>query len=127
MLPRAVVTAMTARADAALGDAMVRISGAMNAPPRTEVGLVAAVTIAGISAIASGWRPLLRSRGLRLSLTGVFCHAAPLVQYAGRAMHRVRCELADLLVVTDCVSGASMVRRASLVQAKMASSASAFI
>src|SRR5207302_1430523 len=45
----------------------------------------------------------------------VFCHGAPQVKY-----NHTRCELADLLVVIDRWDTGSLVRRAVLIQAKMA-------
>src|SRR5437763_13137363 len=117
------VRLMAKAADGVIGDILLRGSGGMQTIPRTEVGLVAAVTLGGISKIASVWRPLLKSSGLSVRVTGVFCHAAPLVQFKASKGQRSNCELADLLVVVDHQRSGKSIRVASLIQAKMASKA----
>jgi hypothetical protein len=54
-----------------------------------------------------------------VEIEGVFCHAAPMVLYTDTGGLMRRCELADLLIAVDTVSGGAWVRRAALIQAKM--------
>jgi hypothetical protein len=91
--------------------------------PRTEVGFVAAVALGAIRDIAAAWTPLCAGSGFLLKLTGVFCHAAPMVTFTDANSRSMRCELADLLIVVDITIAGSLVRRAALIQAKMASAA----
>ena len=51
------------------------------AAKRSEPAFVAAVTLAGVPAIAAAWEPLLANEGYSLELTGVFCHQSPAVGY----------------------------------------------
>jgi hypothetical protein len=95
----------------------------MLSPPRGEVGFVAAVTLGGIKEIAKAWKPLCSGLGLRLNLSGVFCHAAPIVRFTDAKRRSQPCELADLLIVVDIGSSGSLIRRATLIQAKMARAA----
>jgi hypothetical protein len=81
MLSAHTVVSMSTAANAVIDDVLLRGSHGMQAAPRTEVGFVAAVTLGGISNIAAAWRRLLASSGYRLSVTGVFCHTAPLVRF----------------------------------------------
>lgn len=90
-------------------------------PPRTEVGFAAAVTLDGVHRIAKRWRPLLAAERFSLAMHGVFCHAAPLVEFRHpRTAQPNRCELADFLIVIDVVATGGTTRRAALIQAKMA-------
>jgi hypothetical protein len=123
MLPRNVVTTMASAANHAIDDALLRGSHAMRSPPRAEVGFVAAVTLGAIKKIAAAWTPLCSHAGHSLTLTGVFCHAAPIVTFTGASGRLRRCELADLLIVVDVITAGLLVRRAALVQAKMACAA----
>src|SRR5438128_1131570 len=109
---------MKAAANDAISDALLHGSSGMQSIPRTEPGLVAAVILGGIPAIAAAWKPLLAKLGLRLKLTGVFCHGSPMVEFRGT--RGGACELADLLIVVDIVNRPHRVRRAVLIQAKMA-------
>jgi hypothetical protein len=114
---------MSAAADSVIGRTLLRGSAGMKSTPRTEVGLIAAVTLGGITDLAKAWRPLLSSSGLKLSVTGVFCHAAPLVRFKRPNGEVSTCELADLLVVVDRQGAEKPIRIASLIQAKMAGKA----
>jgi hypothetical protein len=111
---------MAAIASSAIGDALRFGSQHMTAPPRTAVGFVAAIIHRAVADIAAGWAPLCASQGLWLEIDGVFCHAAPMVRYTDTAGQQRRCELADLLIAVDTVSSGAWVRRAALIQAKMA-------
>lgn len=123
-LSASLMASMTARADAAIDHALLHGSAWMHKPPSTEVGLVAAVTLDGVKRIASAWTPLFAGTGYSLTMQGVFCHAAPVVEFTGSSGLKTGCELADLLIVTDLDDGSGqMYRRASLVQAKMANCA----
>ena len=123
-LKPSLLTSLTSAADVVVDDVLLRGSHGMRARPRTEVGFVAAITLGGVPGIASAWAPLLRPHGYSLKIDGVFCHAAPVVAFKGGQGPRVHCELADLLVVTDHLDQTGRLeRRASLIQAKMASKA----
>jgi hypothetical protein len=106
---------MSSKADRALAEALLRGATIMKHPPRTEVGFVAAVTLDGIKAIAGAWEPALAPLGLSINIQGVFCHGRPQV-----ITKKFRCELADLLIVVDRRDSGHLVRRATLIQAKMA-------
>jgi hypothetical protein len=123
MLPRNIVEAMAATADQAIGKALLVGSQAMSAPPRTEVGFVAAVTLGAIGDIATAWKPLCSTLGFRLELHSVFCHAVPIIRFNDGKGRAKRCELADVLVVIDITTGGTLLRRAALIQAKMARAA----
>lgn len=86
--------------------------------PRTEPGLVAAVTTYAIPRIAREWRPLLRKLKTRIEISAVFTHQAPKVRFASGTKARATCELADLLIVVD--NARTGKRQAALIQAKMA-------
>lgn len=123
MLSSQTIKSMSVTADAVIGDVLLRGSHGMRTAPRAEVGVVAAVTLGGIDKIASAWRPILSASKLALSITGVFCHAAPMVRFSGTGSFVQTCELADLLVVMDFLHKGPTVRTASLIQAKMAAKA----
>jgi len=115
---------MTSSADVVVERVLLHGSHGMKASPRTEVGFVAAVTLGGVPDIAAAWSSLLRPYGFSLTMHGVFCHAAPVVDFRGTKGSRLGCELADLLVVVDHTDRSGQTtRRASLIQAKMASKA----
>jgi hypothetical protein len=123
MLSPHTIKAMSDAADVVIGDVLLRGSSGMQTAPRTEVGLVAAVTLGGIDRVASAWRPILSKSNFALSLTGVFCHAAPMVRFGRSGKLLQTCELADLLVVVDFQHKGALARTASLIQAKMAAKA----
>jgi hypothetical protein len=120
MLPRRIVAEMADTANDAIGNALLLGSQAMRSPPRTEVGFVAAVTLGAVRDIAAAWTGLCAGSVFSLKLFGVFCHAAPMVKFTGANGQPRRCELADLVIVVDVITAGSPVRRAALVQAKMA-------
>jgi hypothetical protein len=108
---------MTMAANAAIEDALLH--GAcfrVRAPSRAGGGR----DLGGIREIAKAWRRILATRGLTVGLTGVFCHAAPMVTFKDSRKQLRRCELADLLIVVDVNGHGPLIRRAALVQAKMA-------
>jgi hypothetical protein len=117
------ISSMAVTADGVVGAVLLQGSGGMQTTPRTEVGFVAAITLGGISGIATAWRPLLGSLGIRLSISGVFCHAAPQIRFERSSGGYATCELADLLVVVDSNESGKVIRNASLIQAKMAAKA----
>lgn len=117
---------MTDAADNAISHNLLHGSPGMTKPPRNgEVGLVASIVLGAVPDISRAWTPVLAGSGYALRMSGVFCHQAPMVRFKANrsAQTEETCELADLLVVVDsyCVAGAT--RFASLIQAKMASSA----
>jgi hypothetical protein len=114
---------MAAKANRAIDNVLYVGSQTMISPPRSEVGFVAAVTLGGINDIAKAWRPLCAGHGLTLQLAGVFCHAAPVVTFKDHSGRTGHCELADLLVVVDVTNAGGLIRRAALIQAKMARAA----
>jgi len=109
---------MAADADKALGSQLLRRAPRMVTPPRHEVDFIVAVTLGGIKAIADAWEPHLAPLGLRLNIQGVFCHGSPQVTHGAPP-----CELADLLVVVDRRQDRKLLRRAVLIQVKMARAA----
>lgn len=86
--------------------------------PRTEPGLVAAVTTFAIPRIARDWRQILRPLRTRIEISAVFTHQAPKVRFASARKSKATCELADLLIVVDNLRTGR--RQAALIQAKMA-------
>jgi hypothetical protein len=120
MLPRKTVSAMASAANRAIDNVLFQGSHAMISRPRTEVGFVAAVTLGGIRDIAKAWTSICNGHGLTIQLSGVFCHAAPMIKFTDAKSRPRRCELADLLVVVDITNHGSFIRRAALIQAKMA-------
>lgn len=123
-LPSRLLASMTLSADAVVDQVLLHGSTGMRMPPRTEVGFVAAITLGGVRGIWAAWEPLLKPYGCSLKMQGVFCHAAPVVEFAGPSGTQSGCELADLLIVVDHIDPVGQVRRrASLIQAKMASKA----
>lgn len=119
MVPSVLVPLLERAADNTIRPVLSSGAPGMVATPTTEVGFIAAVVLGGVPAVAAAWGAILNSIGLRLSMVGVFCHQSPMVRFrSGGTNHR--CELADLLVVVDDITGGSIVdRRAVLVQAKM--------
>lgn len=107
---------MVSVADAAISRSLSRGAPFSIKAPRTEPGLVAAVTLYGIPQMAMDWRKLTKPHGVRLAISAVFTHKAPQVSFKSAVAGGSPCELADLLVVVDDLNG----RRAALVQAKMA-------
>ncbi len=81
-----------------------------------EEDYVATLVTNGIPYLADRWVPLLRSKGVSLRLSGVFCHGHPQVSF-GSPPRQV--ELADLLVVHQHTKKGRASARAILLQAKM--------
>ncbi|MBB4005951.1 hypothetical protein [Allorhizobium taibaishanense] len=86
--------------------------------PRTEPGLVAAVTTYAIPQLAKDWRQILQPTGTNIAISAVFTHQAPKVRFIGPHKTKAACELADLLLVVDNIRTGR--RQAALIQAKMA-------
>ena len=92
------------------------------AKPHTEPMAVASLVLVGVHDIHQAWQKHLGPHGYKVSMTGVFCHNSPQVKFTDKAGQPQRCELADLLIVIDHQNaGRAVDRRASLVQAKIAS------
>jgi hypothetical protein len=119
MLPAATVDDLARIADAEIHRMLKLGAPNMVALPRREVGFVVAVTLGAVRAVGMAWTTLLAPFGIRVWLTGVFCHGSPRVGFMGSS-GTTRCELADLLIVVDAIRTERTVRRASLVQAKLA-------
>jgi hypothetical protein len=116
--PATLAAALGIAADKEINRALAG-GGAITAKPSDEVSAVAAVTLDALPSIGAVWRTLLPR--VSLSMTGVFCHGSPQVDFTHRTGEPGRCELADLLVVVDEVDAARNIkdRRANLIQAKM--------
>lgn len=123
MMAPLTIAKMSLAANAVIEDVLLHGSQGMRTVPRTEVGLVAAVVLGGVNRIAADWAPILSKSKMLLNLTGVFCHAAPLVGFRPTGRNVQTCELADLLIVVDFTDSGKTKRFATLVQAKMASKA----
>jgi len=90
--------------------------------PTGEVGFVAAFVLGGVPAIASAWKQHLKSCGLSLKMSGVFCHQNPMASFIDSSGVSRTCELADLLIVLDDLRPGTLTTRwAVLIQAKLAS------
>lgn len=115
LVPSHLIQPMSNDADTALQTVFSSLAAARN-----EVDFIEAVVLSGVPGIAAAWRPILAGSGIALSIIGVFCHKTPLASFKTSS----RCELADLLIVVDDVTGGAVQdRRAVLVQAKLATSA----
>jgi hypothetical protein len=119
MFPRKVVKEMAEKADAAINLALFNGAQPMRGGSHSELAYVGAVTLDGLHGISAAWEPICRRLGVTMRLLGVYCHAAPQVLFDGK-VKRTKCELADLLVVTDVKKKGGLTRRAALIQAKMA-------
>ena len=90
-----------------------------NSSPQ-EPDFVAALVIEGASMLWTKWSGILGRHGIRIAVTGIFCHQTPKVNYPG--MQGTSCELGDLLwchLHTDRRN--STIRNALLYQAKISS------
>lgn len=94
------------------------LAGRLSRSTVREEDFVATLVTDGIPLLAERWVPLLRSKGVALRLSGVFCHGHPQVSF-GSPPSRV--ELADLLVVHQHTKATRAYARAILLQAKMSS------
>lgn len=78
------------------------------------------MTWVGVPNIVASWRPLVSPLGLALSVHSVFVHGSPKVDFIDSSGSSAQCELADLLLVIDDLTGGKVQdRRAVLVQAKL--------
>lgn len=122
MIPAHLTPHLAVAADGAINSVLQ--TGARHhgqSPPTGEVGFVAAVALGGMRRIANAWRPILRPAGYSVKLSGVFCHQHPRATFTDLHGKSVSCELADLLVVVDDLTGLVPGRRwAALIQAKLA-------
>ncbi|MFP3545742.1 hypothetical protein SB748_19920 [Rhizobium sp. SIMBA_035] len=117
-IPSAVRHHMIAKARAAIDHGLVLGNPMGVRAPRTEPGLVAAVTTYAIPRIARDWRRILKPLRTHIEISSVFTHQAPKVRFASGIKARATCELADLLIVVD--DARTGRRQAALIQAKMA-------
>jgi len=123
LIAASILDAMRQAANDEISVALSRASSGISNLPRTEPGLVAAVHQYAIGPVGHAWSGLLSPLGLRLKISGVFCHQSPIVTFHDASNFRRRCELADLMVVVDTKAGRLNTRKAVLIQAKMASCA----
>ncbi len=86
--------------------------------PRTEPGLVAALTTYAVPQLARDWKQILQPTGTNIAISAVFTHQAPKVRFISSSRTKAACELADLLLVMDNIRTGR--RQAALIQAKMA-------
>ncbi|MEJ8821541.1 hypothetical protein WKW80_05755 [Variovorax humicola] len=93
-----------------------RLAGELAKKRAREEDYVATLVTDGVGILAHRWAPMLRSKGIYLKLSGVFCHGHPQVSF-GTPPSRV--ELADLLVVHQHTKASRKSARAILLQAKM--------
>lgn len=119
MIPSSLIPALSVAADTAINN-VLRNGAPGQKQPKGEVGFVAAVVLGGVHGIASAWQPILHPHGYSVRISGVFCHQSPMVTFTDRSGNQATCELADLLVVVDDISGHNHRRWAALIQAKMA-------
>lgn len=120
MLPPSVFNKMAVDADMAISHGLAGRAKFSVKSPRTEPGLVASFVLFALPEMARKWRALLAPHNLAIELSGVFTHKSPEVRFDGLVKTGAVCELADLLVVVD--DRRVKLRRAALIQAKMASS-----
>lgn len=119
MFPRKAVEEMADAADAAINRALFNAAQLMSGGSHSELAYVGAVTLEGLHGISDAWKPICRNYKMAMRLLGVYCHASPMVVFDGKSKG-TKCELADLLVVTDVREKGRLTRRAALIQAKMA-------
>lgn len=82
-----------------------------------EPDYIAMLVLSAMPAIASAWRPYLAPFGIDLTVSTVYCHQRPVVDYGTRP----RPELGDILFVhVHRAKGRRTVRRSLLLQAKVA-------
>lgn len=121
MVPSRLVPLLASAANFEVRHALAYGAPSFVSPPTREVGYVAALVLGAVPAIATAWRTIFSTAGIQISITGVFCHSSPQVEFKDKTKGTERRELADLLLVHDEMSGTSIgARRAVLVQAKMA-------
>lgn len=118
MIPSHLISSLATAADAAISP-VLRSGAPGQKIPRGEVGFVAAVVLGAVPDIARAWKPILNPH-YSIRLTGVFCHKTPMASFTDSAGSPQTCELADLMVVVDDLTGATARRWAVLIQAKMA-------
>ncbi len=83
-----------------------------------EPDIVASLVLNGTKIIENEWRNVFNSAGIRIAVTGIYCHQTPKVNFSG--MKRNSCELGDLLWchVHSDIDG-NVIRNAILYQAKI--------
>jgi hypothetical protein len=117
-LPPTVRLQLMLKARAAIDRALSSGSPTGVSVPRTEPGLVAAVTTYAVPQLAKDWKQILQPTGTNIAISAVFTHQAPKVRFVSPRKTKATCELADLLLVVDNVRTGR--RQAVLIQAKMA-------
>lgn len=82
-----------------------------------EPDIVASLVLNGTKIIENEWRSVFNSVGIRIAVTGIYCHQTPKVNFSG--MKGKSCELGDLLWchVHSDIDG-NVIRNAILYQAK---------
>ncbi|MEI8395040.1 MAG: hypothetical protein WCF85_09920 [Rhodospirillaceae bacterium] len=124
MIPPGLIPSLAGAANAEIDRAMASPNPIwIGKYPNDEVSFVAAFVLFGVAGVAGSWNKILNPLGLQVVSSGVVCHGryteAVFTDALGRKM---RCELADLLVVIDDNASTPNKRMAVLVQAKMADS-----
>jgi len=121
MVPAILVPILAKEADQAIDYALQNGTTGFPGPPKIEPAFVAAFVLGAVADIAARWRPHLNRLGVRIRITGVYVHGAPMVDFTDSSGNPEQCELADLLLVLDDEKNGTLVdRQAVLVQAKMA-------
>lgn len=84
---------------------------------QVEPFLVAHLVLEAVPRIGKYWDHALRKRGVRFGAQGVYCHGRPRIAWTTTSVEK--CELADLLIVSEQIRGGRVwSRRAVLLQAK---------
>lgn len=82
-----------------------------------EPDFVASLVLNGTKIIENEWRKVFNSVGIRIAVTGIYCHQAPKVNFSG--IKKKSCELGDLLWChVHYSANGSVTRNAILYQAK---------
>lgn len=117
-IPVSLASSLGPAADVEVRKALTLGGGGVGVPSG-EVSAVAAVVLGGVPGIATAWNPHLSGK-YSCSITGVFVHGSPKVDFVDHSGANRNCELGDLLVVVDEIRGNAIHdRRANLVQAKL--------
>ena len=120
MVPSHLTAHLSAAADTEINTVLCKGAPGQS-PPTGEVGFVAAFVLGAVHGIASQWRSILRPHRLSVCMTGVFCHQSPKARFIDQSGTPKVCELSDLLVVAEDLTGGGTGKRyAVLIQAKIA-------
>ncbi len=122
MIPKNITARLEQPADLAIRHALGGVALAFGGSVPQEPAFVAAIVHTALPSIGMSWGPILNRAGFSASFSGVFCHRSPIANFMDQSGNGCNCELADLLVVVeDLTPGGAGLRRAVLIQAKMAS------